>query len=325
MIFMKSFQSLPRLSRLWFVVVLIVLIVTNASTFFIVRSTTEVGVAEDSLKYPLIDPARNFIDQEHFIVDVTALRSALQERVADEPTDSVSLYFEFLNTGANIQINQNLPVFPASLLKVPIGMAAMKRIQDGVWDWESEFVVADIDKEEGTGYGELWKSPIGTRFTAEELLYAMLAKSDNTASNMLWRNLPYEEIQAVLLETGLEDLFSAEGEISAKEYTRFFRSLYTSSFLRREFSQHMLDILDQSDFNDFLSAPIPADIPFPHKFGIREDEVFAYLDSGIVYAPNRPYMVTVAVKGQGGDGERERVEALMSDISSIIFEYVSTR
>ena len=274
-------------------------------------------------EYPLIDPARSFIPQEDFIVNIQPLRNKLVDlaAAAERGGLKVSLYFEFLNTGANVSINKELKVWPASLPKVPMAMIVMSKVEQGLWSLDKEFVLEESDKEDKR-YGSLWRRPTGTRFAAEELMRLMLVESDNTAYRILLRNTVIDDHLAVVGEIGLEDMFGAGGRISAKEYSRILRALYTSSYLKRESSQYILSLMSQSIFKDYLAAPIPKDILVAHKFG-QQIEHNAHLDAGIVYVPSRPYMLVVAIEGTGAEGEQERVEALMHDVSKAAYDYIS--
>jgi len=295
----------------------IFLLVTNIVTgVFLVYEKTKNPFENP---YPLIDVSRNFIPQDDFVVNLQALRDSLSALVAEKGSDTISLYFEFLNTGANISINQGLKIWPASLPKVPLAMAVMKKVERGEWKMDSELVLAEDDKD--MGYGGLWGKPLGSRFSIETLLTEILVRSDNTAYRMLLRNVEFKELMEVVNELGLEDLFTEEGLVSAKEYSRLFRALYVSSFLQRSNSEWLLTRLAQSDYREFLTAGMPQGITFSHKFGIDRD-IHAYLDSGIAYAPGRPYLISVAVKGTGKVGEEEKIKAIMKEIAEQTYSYV---
>lgn len=318
----KERKITAHLKATFFPVLIAVLILANVTTATLYIRERKKNIDQAINIYPLIDLARHLTPQEHFIIDIDPLREELNKIVDSYPEFKVALYFEFLNTGGNIQINPNLEVWPASLLKVPLGIAVMKKIENKEWSLDSELVLTNDDRNDT--FGEVWKEATGARFTIRELLSHMLSRSDNTAYGILLRNLPREELFDVLVELGLDALFNEEGKISVKEYSRIFRSLYTASFLSREYSQDFLELLTQSEFKDFLNRGIPDNVPFAHKFGIRED-VFSYLDSGIVYFPNRPYLLTVAVSGNGQAAEDDRVRGIMEKISKTVFEYVSEK
>lgn len=300
-----------------------ILVVTNI-VVLIWHFSTVSNPAKFADQYPLIDPARNFIPQEHYISNFQPLREDLFELVAREKENGmdISIYYEFLNTGANISINNDLRLLPASLIKLPIALAVMRKVELGEWHLNEELVLLSDDKD--IGYGSLHNEPDGSRFTVERLVKDVIQKSDNTAFNILYRNLDSEETQEVLDALGLADLFDDIGQISAKEYSRFLRTLYTASFINREYSQLLLDWMSGGEFNEYISAGIPSEIKFSHKFG-RNDPKNAYSDSGIVYVPNRPYILTVLIRHTGGEandykyGEAVRV---MKEISSEAYEHI---
>jgi D-alanyl-D-alanine carboxypeptidase len=46
---------------------------------------------------------------------------------------SISIYYEQLNSGANISVNKDLRLWPASLTKLPVALVVMKKIESGGW------------------------------------------------------------------------------------------------------------------------------------------------------------------------------------------------
>lgn len=290
-----------------------------AGYFFGVRDNS---VTNFKNNFPLIDPARSIISQEDFIVNLQPLREELKNLVHSQYPRQVSLYFEFLNTGANIAINQDIKVWPASFPKVPMAMAAMKKVDEGTWSMSHKFQLLEQDKD--SNYGNLFNSPVGRELSLEDLLRESLVYSDNTAYRILLRNISSEELDKVVSELGLEDLFTKEGLVSAKEYSRLFRSLYVSSFLERKSSERILALLSYADFKNFLAHGISDKVIFSHKFGIDRTKR-AYLDSGIVYVPDRPYLITVAIQGNGLPGEEENVEKFMKEVAEQTYKYVIDR
>lgn len=286
-------------------------------------------VSKEKVKnnFPLIDMSRNFIPQSDFITNLQPLREKLKEISLEYSKDDVSIYIEFFNTGANISINPDTYIWPASLTKVPVGIVALKKVQDGEWDLDSELVLMseDVDAGSGDSYSMIANEIIGTRFTIEELLRSLLEDSDNTAYHMLYRNISTNELLDFLGAIGLEDLIDNKNQMSAKEYSRIFRSLYTASYLDRKHSQLFLEILNESKFTAFLRNSIPEEVPFPHKYG-EHAIVNTYSDSGIVYLPNRPYIITVMVRGDiKGDSDKEQRKAadFMNRVSSETYNYLA--
>lgn len=326
---MKNIQQKSKIEltnrTFWLIVVIVILLNIVLGYWFYSNNNLKVKVGEFENPYPLIDPARSFIGQEHYIVNIQPLREKLREMAKEFGNNSVSIYVEFLNTGGNIAINPDTYVWPASLTKVPLAMAVMKKIQDGEWRMDNELVLfkGDADDKSGDPQNPLAKNPIGTRFTIQKLLEEMLVNSDNTAYFILLRNVEQDDLKDVIVALGMEHLFTKEGKISAKEYSRILRSMYTASFLNRANSEYLLSVLDKATFNEFLSKDIKDLVPFPHKYG-EYLPYNAYSDSGIVYIPNRPYIISVMVQGDKDkpfEEEKKRVAEFMVAVSNEAYNY----
>lgn len=295
-------------------VLIAVLVLTNLITLgFLLHANT--AQQDPRQAYPFIDIARNYIPQEHFIVNIQLLRDQLQKITADNKSGSVSIYFEYLNSGANIQINNDTSFYPASLVKLPAAMAVMKKVESGQWHMDNRLVLMEQDRD--SRFGTLYTQPVGTSFTIEDLLKAELIRSDDTAHNILMRNLSESELNDLRDAIGLEDLFNERGQVSAKEYSRLFRALYESSYLTRADSERILQWLTETSFNNMLASGLPAHTTFAHKIG-EDDEQQNYLDSGIVYLSNRPYMLTVMAK----DHDQKSADTIMKQISSAAYKYI---
>lgn len=274
-------------------------------------------------KYPYIDFTRSFTDQEDFITNIQPLRNSLNAIIKEEGLeDSVSLYFEFLNTGANISINPQKKIFPASLTKLPLAIATAKKVESGVIGWDTIIVLEQNDLDQNSGY--LYERGVGTKITVDELLSELLINSDNTAYKALLRNVEITYLTDMVSSLGLEDLFQNDGKMSAKEYTRFFRSLYTSSYLCREYSNKILDLMAKSHFGEYIKSGIPNNIKFSHKIG--ENYLYnSYSDAGIVYVKNRPYYIAIMYETQNQEKDKEKVTEFMGEASKIIYEYIENQ
>ena len=269
--------------------------------------------ANNDSKYELLNPARKFVNQKDLIVNIQPLRDELNKF---EGSQDISIYFEYLPTGANISVNKDAEFWPASLLKVPVAMAVAKKIEKGEWKWSNKLVLLASDKDEQ--FGTLYQEPTGSTHTIEELVRRVLVDSDNTANFILVRNLEEREIMSVYEHIGLKDFFYASGNIGAKKYSTIFRALYNSSFLTEENSQKILSHLSETKFNNYIQSGLPPDVSFAHKIGTgSEREV--YLDSGIVYLKNRPYILTVMVKSKDEQAAIEK----MKQISERAYDYVA--
>ncbi|HLD61929.1 MAG TPA: serine hydrolase [Patescibacteria group bacterium] len=292
-----------------------ILLATNIWTLTVYAPSRQSGTSDANNQFPLLNPARKFIKQEDLIVNFQPLRDELNQKYEADP--NISIYFEYLPTGASIAISKDAEFYPASLLKVPVAMAVAKKIEKGEWKWTNELVLMSADKDEK--FGTLYKEPSDSTHTIEDLVRRSLSDSDNTAHFILVRNLETEEINDVYEHMGIKDFLDTEGKLSAKRYSVIFRSLYNSSYLSENDSQKLLLYLSQSPYNEFIESALPENIIFSHKIGISDSEK-VFIDSGIVYAKNRPYILTVMTKNEA----EQKAKGIMKDISERVYNYTES-
>jgi len=298
-----------RPSYIWYVA-LAALLLTNVFTIVYSAARSAPQEVTDS---GLIDPQRRFEKQENLIVNIQPLRDELSRYEADE---NISIYFEYLKTGANIAVQKDAQFWPASLLKLPVALGAVKMIEEGTWEWDDTITLLEEDRD--GEYGALYKLPVGSKLSLEELLRRMLIESDNTAYRMLFRKVGAAQINEAYEHLGLKKFFTDDGQISAKRYSVLLRALYTSSYLEPENSERILSFLAESPFRDFLGSGFPASTRFAHKHGLN-DERGVVLDAGIVYVPGRPYILTVMIRTQ----DLGYAQSVMQKISKLAYEYVT--
>jgi beta-lactamase class A len=147
------------------VIILLLSVVCNVIQFSNQRQLTK---KVQTNPFPLLDPARQFIKDEDVIVNVQNLRTYLNELAAAEKDIKLSIYFEVLTTGANISVNPTERIYPASLVKLPVALAAVYKVQTGTWQWHNQLVLLKEDIDSGSG--DLHASSIGTRYTIEDLV-----------------------------------------------------------------------------------------------------------------------------------------------------------
>lgn len=283
------------------------------TVFYYVPKRVETAGDKINEKFNLLNPARGLINQKDLIINLQPLRDYLNKKYEADP--DISIYFEYLLTGSNIAINKDTEFYPASLLKVPVAMAVAKKIERREWKWTNELVLMSTDKDDK--WGTLYKEPTNSTHTIENLVSRSLSESDNTAHFILVRNLDIEEMKDVYNHMGLEEYFKTEGNLSAKKYSVIMRALYNASYLSEENSQKFLLYLSQSPFKDYIQSGLEKDVVFSHKIGISAGEK-VFIDSGIIYARNRPHILTVMAKNK----TEQQAKEIMKDVSGKAYNYV---
>ena len=92
------------------------------------------------------------------------------------------IYVRFLDTGEEIAIDADRPMDTMSLIKVPILVALMRRVDRGEVSLDERITLSDDDKRLGTGVLRLFGA--GATFTLRDMAWMMEVVSDNTATDL---------------------------------------------------------------------------------------------------------------------------------------------
>ena len=96
-----------------------------------------------------------------------------------------------------------------------------------------------------------------------------------------------------------------------------FLALYNAKYLNLEYSNLLLDYLSGTPFKDRIVDGVPEGVMVSHKIGTSANDS-TFSDCGIVYAPNRHYLLCV-----GSNGGDERAAArFMAEVSKAAYDYV---
>ncbi len=236
----------------------------------------------------------------------------------------ISVYYRDLNNGPWVGVNEGEKFSPASLLKIPVAMAFMKYAETNPSILNKKITInqnqiAGNQNQNITFEGKL---EVNKEYTLFEVLESMLIKSDNSAVRVLYDYMPEEYIDNVFHSIGVpyKDV-RQEVEISVKDYAAFFRVLFNSSYLSREMSEKLLEILSKTEYKNGLVGGIKnEDVTIAHKFGERVTGAsFQLHDCGIIYYPENPYLICIMTRGN--DFYKQQVAIQM--LSELIYSEIS--
>ena len=145
-------------------------------------------------------------------------------KMADKYPGRVSIYMKDLKSGRTWMHHPD-DLFPAaSLIKVPVMIAAFYKIRDGQLALDERMVISRHNRVGGSGSLK-WR-PDGTKLTVRELLVHMINESDNTATKMVLDRLGIGYVQQQfprmgLLYTGIyeEGMSIKGGRVMHENYT----------------------------------------------------------------------------------------------------------
>jgi beta-lactamase class A len=240
---------------------------------------------------------------------------------AEGKASHVSVYYRDLNNGPTFGIDASDNYSPASLLKVPVMLAAFKRAEEDPSFLKKKFVFDRHLDDVRPNILDTGLVQMGKSYSVEELMYKMIAYSDNDAKNLILVNLPPNSIEKTLIDVGLvvPDMANQVDIMSVKDYASFFRMLYNATYLSRSMSEKALQILSAADFNRGIVAGVPKGTIVAHKFGERafaDNSIKQLHDCGIVYSPSGPYLVCIMTRGADFDV----LDDVIAGASKIVYE-----
>ncbi len=312
------------------------LLIVGISAGFLIRDYTASStiplrtIREPGGKYKFIDPLIGFIAGEKTdFPEYDSLEHVLKDDIAllkkENKVSSASVYFRDMQSGHWTGVNEEELYAPASLYKVALMIAVLKRSENEKTNvLDRKLMFTDSIEPEEQDFVSMEK---GRTYSVRELLERLIILSDNDAKNMLRSLVGNEAVSAVFTDLRLsEPALSEIGDtMSARTYSRFFRTLYNSTYLNRSNSEYALDLLSKVEFKSGIVNGLPKEareLPVAHKFGYRiiEDPIDTVTtelhDCGIVYLPGKPYFVCIMTKGWEQHDLLDAIQILSQDAYS---------
>jgi beta-lactamase class A len=219
-------------------------------------------------------------------------------RLANRMPGLVAVSIANLRDGTGFSINGDSNMPAASVIKIPVMVEVFHQIAIGKFTLQRTVMVLDRDRD--CGYGALCDVAWGKRYTVQELLWRMITRSDNTATNMLVRLVGRSNINQTmedlgLTQTHLGDIIHSDGDVralrtSANDMTHLLAELAGRHVISDEADNLMLQILAGQRHNTLLPQPLPKSLVVAHKTGTLHDTLN---DVGIVELPGSPYVICV--------------------------------
>lgn len=265
------------------------------------------------------------------------LEAQLQEAISGFKGD-IGIYVKSLRTGKTVAINADT-IFPtASIVKVPILLGIMDKINSGELKYDSSFTYKDSLLYAGSDILGSFKS--NERIALKKIIMLMLTTSDNTAS--LWLQSiagTGTRINAILDSIGVKftrvnsrtpgrENNRTEygwGQTTPQEMGTIFEKIYRNEIFTPAICDRMMRCLGRNywDENEAISV-IPPTIEVFSKNGCvnaSRSEVM------IVNAPNNPYVFCIFTKNNKDIQWTHENEAwtMARKISKLLYSYFTRK
>jgi beta-lactamase class A len=189
------------------------------------------------------------------------------KRYLDTRIGEYSFYFEDIDSGYTYSFNEKVKMPSASCIKILIAMALLKAVENRTFALEEKHFISKQEMVNGAGIIHEFDEK---EYSLKELLSAMLIQSDNTATNKIIDVITMEKINAVIKELGLRETFlkrkmmdfkarekGLENLSSSYDLAQCLKVLHYGSFLNRESSDYLINILKKSQNREKIPFYIP--------------------------------------------------------------------
>lgn len=324
----RLFKNKPKDKLIWLVlfetITIIALVIILINTSFLQKPSEDPGFKDEKGKIHLLSsriysdllPAKN-----RLILNFKPLQDNLEEFIEKNDLNA-SIYVLNLRDGASMGIDENREFEPASLNKLPVAIIILKKVESGELTLDTMLPIHPQDRDSLSGGLYMAEE---NELSVNDLLYNMLAYSDNTAFNALnwqvsleelWRLSTYINYYEVLLASNN----SIKMRITPKTTANLFSSLYLSTILEPENSEKILSILTESSFDVDKYANLPPDVLVAQKYGVigNGDVVELFNDCGILYVEDSRIFYCVSINNI----EKKKTQSVIGEIVNSIYRYV---
>ncbi len=247
-----------------------------------------------------------------------SLPASILAELTTQVNGHFSLYLEDLTSGKSWGVDENKTYDAWSLLKLSTMITVLKKVERKELSLQDN-VTMSMDLP---GQGAAPPCRRAYLVSINALLADMIALSDNIASAGLALTMVGAEFQECLRATGIP--CAPPGEpgnrippVSPKQFANVLRSLDSATYLNRQDSDFALSLLSSSVYDTLIRAGVPRRVSVAHKVGFNANSG-DYHDCGIVFLPNRRYILCIMSTGTNV----EEAERVFSAVSRRVYEFM---
>ncbi len=254
-----------------------------------------------------------------------------------------------LDTGETVAVNADVRFPTASVIKTAVMVEAFQQVADG--RIHKDQLVTLNEEEKVGGSGVLHSIRAGSQFSVADLLYLMIAISDNTATNLLvglvgTKNvddrmvaygLPLTRLYRPTFRGGKPDVFPEEekeyglGSSTPREMARLMELIARGKAVSPAASEEMVALLKKQQDREMIPRRLPEgdDVAIASKSGTdsrkRPDGTEGAIrnDAAIVSTPRGRYVIAIFTQGVADTRWSVDNDALVTgaEISRMVFDH----
>ncbi len=270
------------------------------------------------------------------------LEDNLIERIS-QVEGTIGLAFNLLgDKDISLFINEKENFHAASTMKTPVMMEVFRQVEEGKFSLSDSILVENqftsivdgspFSMDLGVDSQEELYGSIGQKTTLYELVYQMIIKSSNLATNILIDLIEADNVNNFMREIGANDIQVLRGVEDLKAFEAGMNNTttaYDMMLVMRYIAQgkavspkaslQMMDILYDQYYKDLIPKNLPNEVKIAHKTGSITG---VQHDAAILETPEGKRYVLVVLSKELKDVEMGK-EAI-ADISKMVYDYVSS-
>jgi beta-lactamase class A len=275
-------------------------------------------------------------------IDTAGLRDEIMAEFGKHPEGFFAVAFKDIGTGRQFLINEHDNFHAASTMKTPVMIETFRQaaahkfsLTDSVTVHTNFTSIVDsstynldsaVDSEQ-----DLYKR-VGARMTIRDLLYRMITRSSNLATNMIIEIVGARNVNATMRSLGANDIQVLRGVEDTRAFKKGMNNTVTAYDLmlimehiaRKDVVSEaacddMIGILFDQYFKDVIAGKLPPDVKVASKSGSIDG---IHHDSGIVFLPDGQKYVVVLLSR--GITSQDASIVTLADISRIIYDHVKS-
>lgn len=305
-----AYQPRKKTNYLFLVVALGLIAVPSV---FIVKKLSEPAIIS-----PVSAHAQTTVNQHVILLnkkDPQKFQSVIDNAI-DNSIPQYSIVVDDFLTNFHAESGDQTQYTSASVQKVPILIALYDQVQKGKTTKDTQVTLTE-DVRQDYGTGSIRYAPAGTVYTIENLAERMIKDSDNTAAFILARKIMnMKDVQSIingwgLGETDLENNFTTNANMNL-----LFRKLFRGQLLNATLTREVIDILQNSNYEDRIPALLPRKTHVYHKEGTA---IAALHDVGVVVGDKSFYYIGIFTSNVS---DEERATKAMARISKAVYDFM---
>ncbi|GEP18346.1 serine hydrolase [Pediococcus pentosaceus] len=215
----------------------------------------------------------------------------------------------------------------ASNIKLFILITAYQQVNEGKLNLNDKYTLKDSDKVNGTG--EIRNMSSGTEISIQDLLEEMMEDSDNTAANIVIRQLggmnkvntqikkigaKDTKLERMLMDTdALKD--GKDNYTSVADLGMVLKKIYNHQMVSTKYDNAMLDILKKNNNHTKLPHDLPEEATVYNKTGEFDD--YGVENDAAIFGNNKGSFVIVVMSQ---DGSRDEQIKKMNSFGSVMYD-----